>query len=161
VVRDNPYGKSKIARRPALNRLSVPSRAWSRLVARGRAGLSDVADGGDRSTLTVPLLRRALAWTRRNEATRQEGAAHEAIRCTQTRTQIPSRTSAKEATFTLSFPRARMQAHHVFIHARSWQPRLHHSTSNASACSTSPFDASSASLIASTSANPMASSDDL
>ena len=79
MVRDNPYGKSKIARRPALNRLSVPSRAWSRLVARGRAGLSDVADGGDRSTLTVPLLRRALAWTRRNEATRQEGAAHEAI----------------------------------------------------------------------------------
>jgi hypothetical protein len=36
----------------------------------------------------------ALAWTRRNEATRQEGAAHEAIRYTQTRTQIPSWTSA-------------------------------------------------------------------
>jgi len=80
VVRDNPDGKSKIARRPALNRLSVPSRAWSRVPPfASRAGLSDVADGGDRSTLTVPLLRRALAWTRRNEATRQEGAAHEAI----------------------------------------------------------------------------------
>ena len=101
----------------------------------------------------------ALAWTRRNEATRQEGAAREAIRFTQTRTQIPSRTSSQKRQHSHSLvPRARMQAHHVFIHARSWQPRLHHSTSNASACSTSPFDASSTSLMASTSANPMACS---